>query len=186
MRSREREVRTSKYIGSLVGCATVVAASVGFTSAAAPASAAPQQSPGVTLSIVRNPANDAQYLLRVEGTFPMSEGDARERVDHLGPSGGMDYIVYADDPGENDGVIGSPHGFPGYPGPEGGFMTDSPFGIRFLREFTVPRGDLNEDFCFSSGCGDDTDEIYVKVRFVQAGIGDLGAYTNAVSGKFGG
>ncbi len=64
-------------------------------------------------------------------------------------------------------------------------MTDSPFGIRFLREFTVPRGDLNEDFCFSSGCDGDTDEVYVKVRFVQAGTGDLLAYTNAVSGKFG-
>lgn len=178
-------MRTVKNIGSLVGGAAAIAASVGLTPAAAPASAAPQQSPDVTLSIVRNPANDAQYLLRVEGTFPMSEGEARDRVNHLGPSGGMDYIVYADDPGDSDAVIGSPHGFPGYPGPDGGFMTDSPFGIRFLREFTVPRGDLNEDFCFSSGCGDDTDEVYAKVRFVQAGTGDLRAYTNAVSGKFG-
>lgn len=177
-------MNTLKNIGSLIGGAAVVAATVGLTAGLAPASAAPQQSPGVTLSVVPNPANDAEYLLRIEGTFPMSENDARDRVNHLGPSGGMDYIVYADDPGDSDSTIGAPHGYVGYPGPEGGFMTDSPFGIRFLREIAVPKGDLNEDFCFSFGCGDDTDEVYVKVRFVQAGVGDLRAYTNAVSGKF--
>jgi hypothetical protein len=37
--------------------------------------------------------------------FPMSEGAAYDRLNHLGPSGGMDNVVYADDPGQNDPVI---------------------------------------------------------------------------------
>ena len=76
-------------------------------------------------------------------------------------------------------MIGSPHGYTGMPGPDGGFMTASPFGIRFLRGISVPKGDLDED--------DGNDEVFVKVRFVQGtGAGDLAAYTNAISGKFGG
>lgn len=174
-----------KKIGSLIGGAAVVAASVGLTAGLAPASAAPQQSPGVTLTIKDDPANPANSVLRIEGTFPMSEGDSLDRVDHMTPGGGMDYIVYADDPGQNDPMIGSPHGYIGMPGPDGGFMTASPFGIRFLREIIVPNGDLNEDFAFNDTFDDDVDEIYVKVRFVQGtGAGDLAAYTNAISGAF--
>ena len=179
--TKEKEVNSFKNIGSLIGSAAVVAATVGL----APASAAPQSSPGVNLNIKDDPANPANYVVRIEGTFPVSEGDAHDRVNNMTPGGGMDYIIYADDPGENDGMIGSPHGYVGMPGPDGGFMTASPFGIRFLREISVPKGDLNEDFCFSFGCDGDGDEVYVKVRFVQGtGAGDLAAYTNAVSGKF--
>ena len=106
----------------------------------------------------------------------MSEGDANDKVDHMTPSGGMDYIFYADDPGENDAMIGSPHAYIGMPGPDGGFMTASPFGIRFLRQISVPKSQLNED--------DGADEIYVKVRFVQGtGASPLVAYSTA-SGQF--
>jgi hypothetical protein len=174
-----------KNIGSLIGSAAMLAAAVGLTAGLAPASAAPQQSPGVTLTIKDDPANPANSVLRIEGTFPMSEGDSHDRVNHMTPGGGMDYIVYADDPGQNDGMIGSPHGYIGMPGPDGGFMTASPFGIRFLREISVPNGDLDEDFAFNDTFDDDVDEIYVKVRFVQGtGAGDLAAYTNAISGTF--
>jgi hypothetical protein len=184
---KENEVNTFKDVGSLIGGAAIVAASMGLTVGLAPASAAPQSSPGTTLSIVDDPANPAQYILRIQGKLPMSEGDAYDRLNHLGPGGGMDYIIYADDPGENDNPIGSPRGFIGAPGPAGGAVIATPNGLSFFRELTVTRGDLNEDFCFSSGCGDDTDEVYVKVRFVQGnGQGDLRAYTNPVSGKFGG
>jgi hypothetical protein len=180
-------VNSFKNIGSMIGSAAVVAAIVGLTAGLAPASAAPQQSPGVTLTIKGDPANPGNSILRIEGTFPMSEGDSHDRVNNMTPGGGMDYIVHADDPGDDrDYPIGMPHGYIGMPGPDGGFMTASPFGIRFLREISVPKGELDEDFCFSSGCGDDTDEVYVKVRFVQGnGAGDLAAYTNAISGKFG-
>jgi hypothetical protein len=172
-------VNTMKNVGSLIGGAAVVASAIGLTTGfAAPASAAPQQSPGVHLSKVAvDPANSANYVLKIEGTFPMSEGDAYDRVNHLGPGGGMDYIIYADDPGENDAMIGSPHGYIGVPGPDGGWVTASPFGIRFLREISVPKSQLNED--------DGTDEIYVKVRFVQGtGAGDLRANTGSVSWNF--
>jgi hypothetical protein len=156
-----------------------------MTAGLAPASAAPQNSPGVVLNVKDDPANPANYLLRIEGKFPMSEGSAYERLKTMAPSGGMDYIVHADDPGDSDGRIGMPHGYVGAPGPPGGLVIATPYGLSFMREISVPRGDLNEDFCFSSGCGDDTDEVYVKVRFVQGnGVPDLGAYTNPISGKF--
>ncbi|OBK75262.1 hypothetical protein [Mycobacterium sp. 1274761.0] len=170
---------------ALIGGAAVIAAAAGLTTGDVCASAAPQNSPGVVLSVTDDPANPANYLLRVEGKLPMSEGDAYDRLAHLAPGGGMDYIVYADDPGDNDNPIGLPHGYIGAPGPAGGLLIATPYGLSFTREISVPRGDLNEDFCFSFGCGDDTDEVYVKVRFVQGnGVPELRAYTNAVSGTF--
>jgi hypothetical protein len=178
-RPREIEVSTLKKFGSLIGGAAAVAASIGLSAGLAPASAAPQASPGVTLDVHGlDPANPANWRLRIEGTFPMSEGDAHDRVSHMTPSGGMDYIIYADDPGENDAMIGSPHGYIGMPGPDGGFMTASPFGIRFLREISVPKSQLDED--------DGFDEVYVKVRFVPGnGMGDLVAYTDVYDGEYG-
>jgi hypothetical protein len=170
---------------ALMGVAATVAVAIGMTAGIAPASAAPQPSPGVSLTVVDDPANSANYILRIEGKFPMSEGAAYDRLNNLGPSGGMDYVIYADDPGDSDAMIGSPRGFVGKPGPPGGLVIATPAGIAFMRELSVPKGDLNEDFCFSFGCGDDTDEVYVKARFVQGtGAGDLRANTNAISGKF--
>lgn len=166
-----------KYIGTLLGSAAMVAGAVGMTVGAAPASAAPQNSPGVTLAIGDDPANPANYVLMVRGTFPMSEGDARDRLSHLAGGGGVDYVVYADDPGENDGLIGMPHGYIGAPGPSGGHLIAVPNGLNFFRQISVPKEDLDED--------DGTDEVYVKVRFVPGnGAGDLGAYTQPISGKF--
>ncbi|OBA92425.1 hypothetical protein A5662_21210 [Mycobacteriaceae bacterium 1482268.1] len=170
---------------ALIGGAAVIGCAAGLIAGVVPATAAPQNSPGVVLSVNDDPANRSNYLLRIEGKLPMSEGDAYDRLAHLGPGGGMDYIVYADDPGDNDQPIGMPHGYPGAPGPAGGLVIATPYGLSFMREISVPRGDLDEDFCFSWGCGDDTDEVYVKVRFVQGnGVPDLGAYTNPVSRKF--
>ena len=70
----------------------MLAASVGLTAGLAPVSAAPQASPGVSLTVRDDPANPANYLVKIEGTFPMSEGDANDRVNHMTPGGGMDYI----------------------------------------------------------------------------------------------
>lgn len=177
---------TLKRIGSIAAGVAVAATSVAMSAGSLPASAAPPQSPGVTLAIAKNPADNDTYVLTVRGVLPMAEGAARDRLNNLAAGGGMDYLVYADDPGENDVRIGSPHGFPGTPGPPGGVLIATPAGLSFIRHFTVPGYQLNEDFCFSSGCGDDTDEIYVFARFVQGnGAGPLGAYTNVVSGKFG-
>jgi hypothetical protein len=179
-------MNTLQNIGSLIGGAAMVATAIGLTAGLAPASAAPQSSPGVSLTIADDPTNPANYVLRIEGKFPMSEGAAYDRLNNLAPSGGMDYVIFADDPGENDGMIGSPRGFVGTPGPTGGVLIATPAGLSFMRELSVPKANLNEDFCFSSGCDGDTDEIYASARFVQGnGAGDLRAYTNPISGRFG-
>ncbi|MGE0219700.1 hypothetical protein [Mycolicibacterium sp.] len=170
---------------TLVGCTAVVAAGLTATLTAGVATAAPQASPGVTLAVRPIPGDPANYIVRVQGKFPMSEGAAYDRIDNMGPGGGMDYIVYGDDPGSDDAPVGSPHGFIGAPGPPGGLVIATPDGIAFMRELRVPKVDLDEDICFSSGCDGDGDEIYVKVRFVQGtGAGDLVAYSAAVSGEF--
>lgn len=177
-------MNTFRHIAHLATASAVVA-TLGLGTVPGVASAAPTASPGVTLRITDDPANPANYVLRIEGKFPMSEGAAYDRLNNLGPSGGMDYIVYADDPGEGDSMIGGPHGYVGAPGPTGGLVIATPAGLAFMRELRLPKGDLNEDFCFSSGCDGDTDEVYVKVRFVQGtGAGDLAAYSNAVSDEF--
>lgn len=177
-------MNTAKQIRSVAAGAAVIAA-IGLTAGLAPASAAPRPSPGVTLGIADDPANSANYLLTIRGLFPMSEGAAYDRLTNLAGGGGMDYIVYADDPGGDDGRIGNPHGFLGTPGPPGGVLIATPDGLSFSRQISVPKGQLDEDFCFSFGCSDDTDEVYVFARFVQGnGAGPLGAYTNAISGKF--
>lgn len=175
-----------KNIAKTIGSAAIVAASAAVTTGLVPAWAAPQQSPGVTLGIKPDPTNSAQYLLTIQGELPMSEGAAHDRLNNLSGGGGMDYIVFADDPGDTDNPIGGPHGFIGTPGPPGGNLIATPAGLSFSRDIRLPRGDLNEDFCFSFGCGDDVDEVYVKVRFVQGnGASPLVAYSNAVSGRFG-
>jgi hypothetical protein len=175
--TKENKVNTLKNAGSLVGGAAVVAAAVGLTAGLTPASAAPQQSPGVTLRVFDDPANPARSILRIQGKFPMPESAARDTLNHLAPGGGMDYVVYADDPGDSDGRIGNPHGFIGTPGPTGGVLIAVPDGLSFIREISVPKSDLNED--------DGTDEVYVFARFVQGnGAGSLGAYTNPISGEF--
>ena len=54
-----------------------------------------------------------------------------------------------------------------------------------MRQLSVPKSELNEDNDTFWPTGDETDEVYVFVRFVQGnGAGPLGAYTNAVSGEF--
>ncbi|BBY79093.1 hypothetical protein H7I53_16965 [Mycolicibacterium pulveris] len=179
-----------KDIGSVLGGAAVIAATVGLTAGLAPASAAPQQSPGVTLTLRgADPAVQGNLLFWIQGVFPMSEGSARDRIDNLGSSGGMDYIVFADDPGEPDSRIGPPHGFIGAPGPPGGYLYAGQAGIHFGRHLSIPEHLLNEDKCFddgSVGCttGRRIDEIYVSARFVQSGTGSLLAYTNPVSAQF--
>lgn len=170
-------MNSSTNIRALVGGAAVITAVVGLTAGLAPASAAPQQSPGVSLTkVFVDPDNSSNYILRVEGKFPMSEGAAYDRLRNMSPGGGIEYTVYADDPGEGDQIITSP-GFIGAPGPPGGALIATSAGIAFLREFSVPTSKLNED--------DGTDEIYVRVRFVQGnGAGDLRANTGSWSWDF--
>lgn len=175
------------HMRSRLSVAAAVAVVLAVPLGSPPAIAAPQQSPGVTLAYSRSASNPGNAVLSVRGVFPMSEGAAYDLLDHLGPGGGVDFVVYADDPGENDARIGNPHGYIGRPGPPGGAILATPNGLAFYREIEVPRGDLDEDFCFSSGCShDDVDEVYVGVRFVPGtGAGELRANTNAISGRFG-
>jgi hypothetical protein len=183
---RRKKVSTLKTIGSLMGGAAVVAVAIGLTAGLVPASAAPEQSPGVSLMITDDPGNPANYLLKIRGAFPMTEDQARDRLNELGPGGGMDYVIHADDPGDDgDERIGNPHGFVGTPGPPGGALIATPNGLGFYREISVTKHVLDEDFAFNGTFDDDTDEIYVFARFVPGtGAADLGAYTNEVSGDF--
>jgi hypothetical protein len=158
--------------------ATVVPAALGLglTAGLVPAAAAPQASPGVILGVSADPANPANWIVKIEGKFPMTEDSAYERLRNLGPGGGIEYTVHADDPGENDPVITSP-GFIGAPGPAGGAILATPAGLAFYRYLSVPRSDLNED--------DGMDEIYVRVRFVQqGGVPDLRANSEAIAGEY--
>ncbi|MDA2894540.1 hypothetical protein PDG61_26770 [Mycolicibacterium sp. BiH015] len=162
---------------SLIGTATAIVATATFIAGPAPATAAPQHSPGTTLGVTADPDNTAHYIVTIRGLFPMSEGAAYDRLNHIAAGGGMDYVIYADDPGEGDAMIGSPHGYIGAPGPAGGLVIATPNGIAYMRTISVPRSALDED--------DGTDEIYASARFVQGGgAGDLRAYTVPVSGDF--
>lgn len=123
-----------RHIANLAASVAVATASMVVMTGVVPASAAPQQSPGVSLSIKDDPANPANYLLWIQGKFPMSEGAAYDRLDNLAPGGGMDYIVFADDPGDADARIGMPHGYIGRPGPAGGGVLATPGGLAFYRQ----------------------------------------------------
>ncbi|OAN40106.1 hypothetical protein [Mycolicibacterium iranicum] len=161
---------------SLVGAAAVAATAASLTGPAS-AYAAPTSSPGTTLGVAADPGNSANYIVTIRGLFPMSEGAAYDRLNHIAAGGGMDYVIYADDPGEGDSMIGSPHGYLGAPGPTGGLVIATPNGIAYMRTISVPRSALNED--------EGTDEIYASARFVQGGgAGDLRAFTVPVSADF--
>ena len=168
-------MNTLKYIGSVIGGAAVVASAVGLTVGLAPASAAPQASPGVIVGVTADSANPPNYVVKIQGKFPMSEGEAYERLRNLGSPVAIEYTLCADDPGENDQIITSPR-FPGTPGPSGGSLAATPSGLGFIRFLSVPRNQLNED--------NGTDEIYFRVRFLQQGVGELHANSEAVSGSF--
>jgi hypothetical protein len=166
-----------KNIPSLVGATVVAAAAVGLTAGLAPASAAPAQS-GANLYIYPDPANSANYRVTIKGMYPMSEYDAHGYIININngqTEGHMVYDIYGDD-GRPD-YITPARKYPGAGADTEGYLRAESDGIHFLREISLPKGELNEDT-------DGVDEIYTRALFVDSDWGTRSAYTNVVTGTF--
>jgi hypothetical protein len=168
-------------IASLIGGVAVAAAVIGLTAGLAPAAAAPTQN-GAHLAIAQDPANPANLLVAVFGTFPMNGYDAHGFINNLNTGsvpGGMRFEIYGDDPGEGDRTVTLNRWFAGADTKSGGlYATDT--GIHYRRDYVVPKSDFNEDH----GAFDDTDEIYARATFVDGGGGNRRQYSNAVVGQY--
>lgn len=161
---------------SLTGGAAVVLTIVGLTAGMAPASAAPKQTSGATLSVVTDIVNPAYNRLIFSGVYPMEEYDAAGYVTHVGESsfGGMSYSVYADDGTQK--YLDDRH-FPGTSkGPEGDLWA-SRRGLEYRRELLYPKGFLNKNL-------DGVDRIYVRAVFTDADGGQRIQFTNVAEGHF--
>lgn len=170
-------MNTRKKVGSVLGGAAMVATVVGLTVGLTPASAAPSQTPGATLSIVdQNITGAGKNRVILYGVFPMLEPDAVGFIVHLMDNGcgGMHYIVLGDDgkeqylfdrnfPGTSEGVEGS--------------LWASNRGLEYRREFIVPSSVLDED-------KDGTDEVFVRARFVDGDCVSRVQNTNVVKANF--
>ena len=180
-------MNTVKKIGSLIGGAAMVAAGLGLTAGLAPASAAPTQN-GANLFIAQDPANPGQMLVQVFGTFPMSGHDAHGFINNLNTGsvpGGMRYEIYGDDGGSGDGTVTLNRWFAGAGSSGEGHLYATDTGIHYRRQYTVPKGDLNEDFCYNSGCSEgETDEIYARATFVDGDGTNRRQISNVVTQQF--
>ncbi len=169
----------------VAAAAAIAAATIGLTVGIAPASAAPTQTPGTTLSVTPDPANSENYYrLAVKGMFPMNEYDAHGFINNLETGefpGGIDYGIIADDPGsDGGGLLGNMYGYRGAATRSTGYLTAESDGIHFFQIISVPKSLLNED----DGVFDETDEVYVTAEFVDGDGGKRSAFTNPVSGTF--
>lgn len=165
-----------KRIGSVLGGAAMIATAAALTAGLAPASAAPSQSPGATLSIVNDIVDPAYIRLIISGVYPMEEPDAVGYLVHLGESsyGGMNYAVYADD---GSSKILNDRTFPGTSkGPEGDLWA-SRRGLEYRRELTFPKGFLNKNL-------DGVDRVYVRAIFTDADGGQRIHFTNVAEGHY--
>jgi hypothetical protein len=171
----------TKNIASLIGGAAVAAAAIGLTAGLTPAAAAPAQN-GANLAIAQDPANPANLLVAVFGTFPMNGYDAHGFINNLNNGyapGGMRFELYGDDNGEGDRTVTLNRWFAGADTKSGGlYATDT--GIHYRRDYVVPKSDLNEDDAFYN----DIDEVYAKATFVDCCWGNRSQYSNVVVGQF--
>jgi hypothetical protein len=165
-----------KKITSLLGGAATVAAVVGITTGLTPASAAPSPSPGSNLNIVDQNVTGAGYnRVIVRGVYPMQKPDAVGYLNNLTAGcGGMHYIVWGDDGGEQ---YLFDRNYPGVHNDIDGFIRASDRGLEYLQQFVVPASVLNED-------NDGTDEVFVRARFVDGDCGSRVQNTNVVKGNF--
>jgi hypothetical protein len=166
-----------KKVTSVMGAAAVITGIAGLTAGLAPASAAPSQTPGAVLSIVRQDIVNPDYnRIILRGVFPMEQPDAVGFVTHLMDNGcgGMHYIVWGDD-GEEQYLFD--RNFPGTHEDIEGFLKASERGLVYRREFLVPSGTLDED-------KDGTDEVFVRARFVDGDCVSRVQNTNVVKGEF--
>jgi hypothetical protein len=163
-------MNTRKTIAAVMGGAAALAAVVGLTAGAAPASAAPAQS-GATMYVYEDPKNPNNFRVSIKGVFPMQQPDAAGFLVHVndgnypgGPGpGGMIYHIAGDDdrswPGDSD--ITSSVFVPGAQTDSEGYLRAGPGGLEYLREISVPKGNFNED----DGVFNEEDEIYAVAVF---------------------
>ncbi len=164
-----------KKITSLMGGAAMIATVVGTTAGIAPASAAPSQSPGATLTIVdQNITGPGKNRVIVYGVYPMEKPDAVGYLNNLTGCGGMHYIVWGDD-GKEQYLFD--RNYPGVHDDIDGFVRATDRGLEYLQQFVVPASVLNED-------NDGTDEVFVRARFVDGDCGSRIQNTNVVKGSF--
>jgi hypothetical protein len=163
-------MNTRKTIAALMGGAATLAAVVGLTAGAAPASAAPAQS-GATMYVYEDPKNPNNFRVSIKGVFPMQQPDAAGFLVHVndgnypgGPGqGGMIYHLVGDDdrgfPG--DATLIPSTFVPGAQVDVEGYLRAGPEGLEYLREISVPKGEFNED----DGVFNEGDEIYAVADF---------------------
>ncbi len=165
-----------KKITSLMGGAGVAAATLAMTAGLAPASAAPSQSPGSTLTIVdQNITGPGKNRVIVYGVYPMEKPDAVGYLNNLSAGcGGMHYIVWGDDGGEQYLID---RNYPGVHDDIDGFVRATDRGLEYLQQFEVPASVLDEDT-------DGGDEVFVRARFVDGDCGSRVQNTNVVKGSF--
>lgn len=169
-------MNTRNKIGSALAGAAMMTTVVGLTAGTAPASAAPKQTPGATLSVVTDIVNPAYNRLIFSGVYPMEEPDAVGYLTHLGEASysGMVYSVYADDGSYR---FLDERTFPGTSkGPEGDLWA-SRRGLEYRRELLYPKGFLNKNL-------DGIDRVYVRAIFTDADGGQRIQFTNVAEGYF--
>ncbi len=145
--------------------AAVAAVTAGLAvGVASPAAAAPDQTPGMTLTIHKPSNYNGYYKAYISGVFPMSQADAQWHVANVG-NGGVWYDLFGDDPGVGDdrrmSWIDRGASLPAEKPDR--YLYAAPDGLRYFRSFLVGDHTLDEDDSWT----DDTDEIYARAWFVD-------------------
>jgi hypothetical protein len=174
-------MNTRNKIASLLGGAAMVASVAGMTAELAPAAAAPRQD-GATLAFTANPNSPGNYLLVVNGAFPMEQPDAQGYINNIntgqcGERGhaGMSFGILGDDghPQQIDA-----RQFPGARIDSEGSLRAGARGLEYSRTLPIQHYYLDEDR------GSEVDEIYVRVYFVDADCGRREQVTQVVTHRF--
>jgi hypothetical protein len=169
-------MKTFNHIGSMLAGAAMITTVVGLTAGLAPSAAAPKRD-GATLDIVQDSSNNGNYVLVVNGAYPMEQPDAQGYINNIntgscGERGysGLTYSILGDDGNRQNIAVRQ------YPGQ--GHLSATPRGLEYSRAIPIQKGFLDEDR------GGDVDEIYVEVYFVDADCGHRTQYTQVVSRRF--
>lgn len=156
-------------VTTLLSSAAMAGTALALTTAIAASAPAAN---GAQLYVCRDVQNAGNYRISIKGTYPMLQEDAYGYLKHVndGPrQGGMEYVLFADDEGSGDNVIMS-NFVPGNRHDGSGYIDPTAEGLTYHREFTIPRGNFDEDNFLI----DEEDEIYATATFID---GDGGRRT---------
>ena len=169
-------MKTRKKITSLLGGAAMVAAVAGMTAGTGARF-------GCALAVTRiasdhrRPEHHRRRLEPGDRAGRVSDAEARRcgYLNNLSAGcGGMHYIVWGDDGGEQ---YLFDRNYPGVHDDVDGFVRATDRGLEYLQQFVVPASVLNEDT-------DGTDEVFARARFVDGDCGSRVQNTNVVKGNF--